>query len=86
MKTLKKRRTVSPNSGHTRGGEAKIESGHTFLRFFLEPFPKWLLTQPHDFFKHKKFQKCNNKMLKSTKKFRKVLKRRDFIVAVLQSA
>ena len=23
------------------GGEAKMESGHTFLRFFLEPFPNW---------------------------------------------
>ena len=32
----KKRQNISPNSGHTRGGgEAKMESGHTFLRVFF---------------------------------------------------
>ena len=36
METIKKRIKNSPNLGHTReGGEAKLESGHTFLRFFL---------------------------------------------------
>ena len=36
-KNIKKYATkISPHSGHTRGGgeEAKMESGHTFLRFF----------------------------------------------------
>ena len=26
--------------GGLGGGEAKMKSGHTFLRYFFEPFPK----------------------------------------------
>ena len=38
--TRKNDEQISPNSGHTReGGEAKMESGDTFLRFFFLPFP-----------------------------------------------
>ena len=36
IETSKKRQKISPNLGHTRGGgEAEMESGHTFLLFFV---------------------------------------------------
>ena len=45
-KQAKNTEKISPNSGHTRGGgEAKMESGHTFLRFFLEPSRTFITTQ-----------------------------------------
>ena len=40
MKQNKKSAEIfSPNSVTNGGGEAKMESGHTFLRFFLDAFP-----------------------------------------------
>ena len=41
--TTKKTPTFfQPNSGHNMGVEAKMESGHTFLRFLVNP------TLPHE--------------------------------------
>ena len=35
IKRAKNAENFSPNSGHTRGGEAKMVRGHTFLRFLF---------------------------------------------------
>ena len=50
IETKKTTTFFSPNFGHTReggwGGEAKMESGHTFLRYFFLTLPLLCIVYP----------------------------------------
>ena len=43
VKEKKERKEKNHLTQVTVGGEAKMESGHTFLRVFFKPFPKGII-------------------------------------------